>query len=54
MRQCDENKSGYIDYTEFVVAAIDKERIISLSILEEAFKSLDSDGSGYLSIDELK
>lgn len=37
----DANKSGAIDYSEFVSAAIDKERLLSENKLKSAFKLFD-------------
>lgn len=56
----DGNKSGQIDYTEFVLAAIEKEKLLSEANLRNCFKmfdkvsSINKDEDGFLSMDELK
>jgi len=43
----------FIDYSEFLVANLNKKSLISLQRLEAAFKIIDQDGSGYITKDEL-
>ena len=50
----DANKNGYIDYSEFLSAAISKEIILDKERIESAFKAFDVDGSGSISSEELK
>lgn len=50
----DIDKSNEIDYSEFVMAAMDKQDILSKDNLQAAFKMLDKDGGGTLSFDEIK
>ena len=45
----DANKSGYIDYSEFLSAAMSKEIILDKEMIESAFKAFDVDGSGSIS-----
>jgi calcium-dependent protein kinase len=52
--QIDVDGSGFIDYTEFIAATINKQKILSKEKLEMAFKAFDLDGSGKIGIDELK
>jgi len=54
MKVVDANGSGAIDYTEFVMATINRQKLLSKDRLESAFKMFDKDGSGYLEIDEIK
>jgi len=54
MKVVDVNGSGYIDYTEFVMATINRQKLLSKDKLESAFKMFDKDGSGFLEIDEIK
>jgi len=54
LRQLDNNNSGTIDYTEFVVATINRKTLLSKERLETAFKIFDQDGNGYLTADELR
>lgn len=46
--------NGTIDYTEFVVAALEERQLLSNDKLEAAFKMFDADNSGALSPDEIK
>ena len=48
----DTDKSGFIDYHEFVSASINKHNLIQQDKLKQAFKLFDKDSSGKLSIDE--
>jgi calcium-dependent protein kinase len=42
----DADMSGFIDYSEFILAAMNQSRIASMKNLESAFKMFDRDGSG--------
>lgn len=46
--------SGYIDYSEFVVASMNEKNILTNEKLQAAFKMFDKDGSGFISADEIK
>lgn len=37
----DRNKTGTVDYTEYLVLAINKEKLITRDKLQKAFKTLD-------------
>jgi calcium-dependent protein kinase len=50
----DADKSGFIDYTEFIVATVNSEEFESNEFLQAAFKLFDKDGSGSISGDEIK
>ncbi|KRX04829.1 Protein kinase-like domain [Pseudocohnilembus persalinus] len=54
MQKVDKNNSNYIDYSEFLMATIGKENLLTEQRLQTAFKMFDTDGSGMISIDELK
>ncbi|CAG9314692.1 unnamed protein product [Blepharisma stoltei] len=54
IRQVDVNNSGYIDYTEFIMATARKESLLCIENLDSAFKAFDEDGSGKISAIELK
>lgn len=54
MKKADVNKSGFIDYTEFVIASSKAQMLLCNSNLEDAFKVLDMDNSGKISAKELK
>eukprot|EP00919_Chromeraceae_sp_WS-2016_P039003 GHVR01093141.1.p1 GENE.GHVR01093141.1~~GHVR01093141.1.p1 ORF type:complete len:523 (+),score=141.90 GHVR01093141.1:84-1652(+) len=49
----DSDKSGSIDYTEFLVATLDRKSMCSQEKLEAAFKTFDTDNSGKISQKEL-
>jgi len=53
-KSVDADNSGFIDYTEFVVAAMDSEELSSNEFLQAAFKMFDKDGSGSISANEIK
>lgn len=50
----DTDKSGFIDYSEFVVAALNERQLTSNEKLMAAFKMFDKDGSGTITGDEIK
>lgn len=49
----DSDHSGFIDYSEFVVAAISDKALTSPEKLQLAFKMFDKDGSGVISANEI-
>ena len=49
----DTDKSGLIDYTEFLKAAISKKRLLTDQNLLAAFKFFDLDGNGVITRDEI-
>ena len=50
----DTDQSGYIEYTEFVVACENLEEILQEERLNAAFKMFDKDGSGGITKEEIK
>jgi calcium-dependent protein kinase len=50
----DNDGSGLIEYSEWILATIDKEALLSQDNLEAAFKIIDADGGGTISSDEVK
>ena len=48
------NNNGFIEYEEFVRAAVDKEIFITDNILFFAFKYFDKDGSGEITFEEIE
>jgi calcium-dependent protein kinase len=54
MRTADIDGSGEIDYSEWLVATVNKKSLVSDEKLRNAFEFFDKDGSGSISIDELK
>jgi len=50
----DSDKSGYIDYSEFVIAAMNEKQLLTNEKLQQAFKMFDKDGSGLISAEEIK
>jgi calcium-dependent protein kinase len=54
MATVDTNNSGYIDYSEFLIASTEKDTLLCKSNLENVFKMFDVDGSGKISALELK
>ncbi|KRW98898.1 Protein kinase-like domain [Pseudocohnilembus persalinus] len=54
MEMVDTNNSGVVDYTEFLMAAISREQMLSRQKIEMAFKMFDSDGNGQITREELQ
>ena len=54
MDHLDRDGNGVIDYEEFITAAIDKVAVLNMENLKAAFKIIDKDNSGVITIDELK
>ena len=53
-RSVDTDNSGFIDYTEFGVAATSQQNLTSEEKLRAAFNMFDKDGGGSISTDEIK
>lgn len=54
MKSLDKDGDGYIDYTEFITGAINTSTILNMENLTAAFKILDADDSGHISLEELR
>jgi len=54
MNVMDSNKNGYIDYTEFIAACLQSYNYLKENHLKTAFSYFDKDGSGTISLEELK
>ena len=54
MNEVDIDKNGTIDYNEFVLATINKQKLLNKEKLEATFKMFDKDGNGTISADEIK
>lgn len=54
MQNVDTDKNGWIDYSEFISATIDKRKLLSKERLKTAFAIFDRDDNGYISSQELK
>jgi calcium-dependent protein kinase len=53
VKSVDTDGSGFINYTEFLAATIEKSLYMSEEKLFHTFKMFDIDGSGKISKDEL-
>lgn len=54
MSSVDKNKSGRIDYSEFVMATCNRKNMLSKEKLQLVFKMFDKDSNGTLTVDEIK
>lgn len=50
----DTDHSGFIDYSEFIVSAINEKKLLTEDRLKAAFKMFDKDNSGMISASEIK
>jgi calcium-dependent protein kinase len=50
----DANGDGKIDYNEFIAAAVEKTVLVSNANLRAVFNTIDKDGNGEISKEELK
>ena len=53
-KNIDMDNNGYIEYEEFVRAAVSKEKFINENVLKFAFRYFDKDGSGEITFDEIE
>ena len=54
MEAVDKNHNGIIDYSEFVMATINREKLLNEQRLEMAFRIFDRDNSGQITKEDLK
>jgi calcium-dependent protein kinase len=54
MEGADTDSSGSINYTEFIAATMEQKMYLKEENLRNAFKMFDKDGSGKISIEEMK
>jgi len=53
MRRCDMDSNGYMDFTEFCIAAFNWDKYISPTNIERLFRMYDQDSSGTINIHEI-
>ena len=53
-KNIDMDNNGYIEYEEFVRAAVNKEHFIDRRVIQFAFKYFDKDDSGEITFDEIE
>lgn len=54
MDAIDKDHDGFVDYQEFITAATNKLALVQKENLMSAFSTFDRDGSGMITLDELK
>jgi calcium-dependent protein kinase len=54
IKEVDHNMSGSVDFTEFIMASMAKEKLLSKTRIEQAFKMFDLDGNGFISKSEIE
>eukprot|EP01017_Pseudomicrothorax_dubius_P025872 TRINITY_DN2839_c0_g1_i3.p1 TRINITY_DN2839_c0_g1~~TRINITY_DN2839_c0_g1_i3.p1 ORF type:complete len:506 (-),score=114.62 TRINITY_DN2839_c0_g1_i3:62-1579(-) len=54
MQNVDVTKNNKVDYFEFIMAAMNRQKVLSRQRLEAAFKAFDQDGNGFITVQELK
>ena len=53
-KNVDNDNNGFLEYEEFIRACIDKKKLLDDKYLKFAFDFFDNDGSGQITIKELK
>jgi len=53
IEEVDINNSGHIDFTEFIIATMNREKLLSTKKVEQAFSMFDQDGDGFITRSEL-
>lgn len=53
-QKVDTDKSGAIDYSEFVVATMSSQKLLSYEKLQRAFRFFDKDSGGTISVEEIQ
>jgi calcium-dependent protein kinase len=54
MEKLDLNGNGTIEYSEFLIASMDPQKIVREDRLREVFDMFDVDKSGAITVDEIK
>lgn len=54
IQNIDQDADGMIEYTEFLVSCLKKQKKMSFEDLELAFKMFDADGNGSITLDEIR
>ena len=54
MKEVNVDSNGFIEYSQFVMASIEKSRLLSMKNIEDAFACFDLDGSGTISAVKLR
>lgn len=54
MQECDSDRSGFIDYTEFITATMNWQQALCDYQIEAAFSAFDQDHNGKIEISEVK
>ncbi len=54
MHEVDMDQNGTIDYNEFILATLNKQKVLNKEKLEATFKMFDKDGNGKISAEEIR
>ena len=54
VRSMDSDGSGFVDYSEFLMAAVNWKQVLTTEVMENAFKAFDIDGNGKIEVGDVK
>lgn len=54
LERVDINEEGFVNFTDFIIAAVNREKLLHDSQIRKVFKIFDQDNNGFIEWEELK